>query len=298
MSTRHSPRLLVTAATGQLGGKVVAQLLDAVPASSVVATVRAAHPEGSEAMARLLSLGVEVRVADYDQPHTLDTAFAGIDRMLFVSSNDLVTRRAQHRNVVEAARRAGLSLVAYTSVLHADISPLALAADHRDTEALLRASGVPFAILRNGWYTENYTAMAPAAVGRGILAGSAGTGRIASAARADYAAAAVAVLLSTEDLSGRVFELAGDEAYTLAELAGELSRQSGREVGYADMPEAEYCAMLVDAGLPQALAGLFSDCDAAAAKGALFDDGRELSALIGRPTTPMPATVAASLQAA
>ncbi len=295
MST-HTPRLLVTGATGQLGREVLARLLDTVPASRIVATVRARHPAGSVEAARLSSHGVEVRVADYDQPDTLDDAFAGIDRMLFVSSNDLSVRRTQHRNVIEAARRAEVGLVAYTSVLHADTSPLALAADHRDTEALLRASGVPFVVLRNGWYTENYMAMVPAALARGTMAGSAGAGRIASAARADYAAAAAAVLSSAEDLAGRIFELAGDEAYTLAELAEELSRQSGRSVGYADLPEQEYRAMLIEAGLPQALAGLLSDSDAAAARGALFDDNRQLRALIGRPTTPMPASLAAALR--
>ncbi len=300
MSVQHAPRLLVTGATGQLGAQVVSRLLDTVPAGSVVATARAAGSTGNpagEAAARLSSLGIEVRTADYDRPDTLDNAFHGIDRMLLVSSNNLLTRRTQHRNVVEAARRAGVELLAYTSVLHADASPLALAADHRDTEALLRASGVPFVILRNGWYTENYMAMVPAALAHGTLAGAAGTGRIASAARDDYAAAAAAVLSSADDLAGRTFELAGDDAYTLAELAAELSRQSGRLIGYNDLPESDYRAMLVGAGLPQSLAELLSDCDAAAARGALFDESRQLGALIGRPTTPMPASLAAALRA-
>ncbi len=278
----------------------MSRLLDTVPAGSIVATVRAAHSAGNQVggeAAHLSLLGVEVRTADYDRPDTLDNAFHGIDRMLLVSSNNLLTRRTQHRNVVEAARRAGMGLLACTSVLHADTSPLALAADHRDTEGLLRASGIPFVILCNGWYTENDMGMVPAALAHGALTGAAGTGRIASAARNDYAAAAAAVLSSAEDLAGRTFELAGDEPYTLAELAAELSRQSGRTIGYTDLPEGDYRAMLAGAGLLRSLAELLSDCDAAAARGALFDDSRQLGALIGRPTTPMQASLAATLRA-
>jgi len=283
-------QVLVTGASGRLGQLVVDQLLAAVPAGQVAATVRT-----REAAAALAARGVQARIADYDQPSSLDAALAGIGRVLLISSSDLGRRVAQHRNVIEAARRAGVGLLAYTSVLHADTSPLGLAGEHRDTEALLQDSGVPFVLLRNGWYTENYTASIPAALAHHALIGSAGEGRVASAARTDYAAAAVAVLTAAQDMAGRTLELAGDEAYSLPELAAEIARQSGRSVGYTNLPEADYKAALVGAGLPEALASLLADSDTGASKGALFDDSRQLGALIGRPTTPMAATVGLAL---
>jgi len=284
------PQLLVTGASGQLGRLAVDQLLATVPAGRITAMVRSC-----EAAAALAGLGVQTRIADYDQPDSLDAALAGAGRVLLVSSSDLGRRVAQHRNVIEAAKRAGVDLLAYTSVLHADTSPLGLAGEHRDTEALLRTSGLPFVLLRNGWYTENYAASIPAALAHGALIGSAGEGRVASAARADYAAAAVAVLTMSQDVAGRTFELAGDEAYSLSDLAAEIARQSGRPVGYTHLPEADYRASLIGAGLPEALASLLADSDIGASKGALFDDSRQLSTLISRPTTPMAATVAQAL---
>ena len=283
-------QVLVTGASGQLGRLVVDQLLATLPAGQVAATVRT-----REAAAALAARGVQARIADYDQPDSLDAALAGIGRVLLISSSDLGRRVAQHRNVIEAARRAGVGLLAYTSVLHADTSPLGLAGEHRDTEALLQNSGVPSVLLRNGWYTENYTASIPAALAHHALFGSAGEGRIASAARTDYAAAAVAVLTAAQDMAGRTLELAGDEAYSLPELAAEIARQSGRPVSYTNLPEADYRAALVGAGLPEMLASLLADSDTGASKGALFDDSRQLGALIGRPTTPMAATVAMAL---
>ncbi len=284
------PRLLVTGAGGQLGQLVVEHLLLLVPAAQVVATVR-----NADAGSRLAERGVDVRIADYTRPETLDAALAGVDRVLLVSSNALGQRVSQHRGVIEAASRAGVRLLAYTSVLHARTSPLGLAGEHRETEDILRTSGLPFVLLRNGWYTENYTASIPAALAHNALLGSAGEGRIASAARADYAAAAAAVLTTNEDWNGRVFELAGDEAYTLAEFAREVAHQAGQPVEYANLPEAEYRAALLGAGLPKDLAALLADSDASAADGALFDDGRQLQALIGHPTTPMAASIAAAL---
>ena len=279
-------QVLVTGASGQLGRLVMDQLLATVPAGQVAATVRT-----HEAAAALAARGVQARIADYDQPDSLDAALAGIGRVLLISSSDLGRRLAQHRNVIEAARRAGVGLLAYTSVLHADTSPLGLAGEHRDTEALLQDSGVPFVLLRNGWYTENYMASVPAALAHDAVLGAAGEGRISSAARA----AAVAVLTSAQDMAGRTFELAGDEAYSLPELAAEIARQSGRSVGYTNMPEADYRAALVGAGLPEGLASLLADSDTGASKGALFDDSRQLGTLIGHPTTPMAVTVSLAL---
>ena len=236
--------IVVTGATGQLGRLVIRTLLQKVPAGDIVAAVRS-----PEKAADLAALGVAVRRADHTQPDSLAAAFAGADKLLLISSSEVGQRVPQHRAVIDAAKRAGVKLIAYTSLLRADTSPLGLAAEHKQTEALLRASGLPFVLLRNGWYTENYAASAPAALARGAVLGSAGRGRIASAARADYAAAAAAVL-TLDGQAGRVYELAGDASYTLAELAAEIARQSGKAVEYRDLPEAEYRAALIGFGLP------------------------------------------------
>jgi NAD(P)H dehydrogenase (quinone) len=265
-------------------------LLGLVPAARIVATVR--NPDAGPGLA---ARGVEVRIADHARPESLAPAFAGIDRLLLISGNAMGDRIAQHRNVIEAAARAGVRLLAYTSILHCDTSPLMLAEDHRETEAILRASGLPFVLLRNGWYTENYMGSVAPALAHGALIGCAGDGLIASAARADYAAGAAVVLATETDWGGRVLELAGDHAYTLTALANEIAQQSGKPVVYANMPEAEHRAKLLAAGLPAPFAAMVAACDAGVAKGALFDDGGQLGALIGRRTTPMAASVAAAL---
>lgn len=282
--------IVVTGASGQLGRLVIQSLRKTVPAADIVAAVR--QPA---AVADLAAQGVQVRQADYTQPATLDAAFQGATKVLLISSSALGERVAQHANVIDAARRAGVALLAYTSLLHADTSPLGLAAEHTATEALLRASGVPHVLLRNGWYTENYLASLPAVLQHGAVIGSAGEGRIASAARADYAEAAAAVLMR-DDQAGQVHELAGDTAYTLAEFAAEVSRQTGRTIPYVDLPEADYRGALLGAGLPAPLAQLLADSDVGASKGGLFDDGHRLSQWIGRPTTPLAEMVAAALR--
>lgn len=283
------PRVLVTGATGQLGRLVVDGLLQNSNVT-VAALVR-----DKAAGERLRGRGVEVHEGDYTRGETLDAALKGIDRLLLISSSELGQRVTQHRNVIDAAKRAGVKLLAYTSVLHADTSPLGLAEDHRQTEAALRESGLSAVVLRNGWYTENYAAGIPTALAHGAVVGSAGEGRIASAARADYAAAAVAVLTASDGQGGRVYELAGDESYTLTRFAAEIARLSGKSVVYRDLPEADYKAMLLGAGLPDGLASLLADSDAGAAKGALDDTGRQLSTLIGRPTMPFASTIAEAL---
>lgn len=284
-------RYVVTAASGQLGRRVVAALAERAGPAAVTAVVR--DPARS---ASLFPEGVAIRHGDYDRPETLDAALAGAERLLLISSNAIGARVAQHRNAIDAARRAGVGRIAYTSVLRADTSTLGLADEHRRTEALVEASGLPFTLLRNGWYTENQAAAIPAALEHGAFIGSARDGRISGAARLDYAVAAAVALI--DDTAPRVVhELAGDGAYTLAEFAAELSRQAGRQIPYADLPEAAYRAALLGAGLPEAMAGLISDSDAAAAGGALFDDTRALSRLIGRPTTPFAATIAERLAA-
>jgi NAD(P)H dehydrogenase (quinone) len=283
--------IVVTGATGQLGRLVIQALLKTQPASEVIAAVRS-----PEKAADLAALGVQVRRADYNEPATLDAAVEGADKLLLISSSEIGRRAVQHRAAIEAAKRSGVELIGYTSVLRADTTPLGLAAEHRETEAALRASAVPFVLLRNGWYTENYTHSLAFALEHGAILGCAGNGRIASAARADYAEAA-AIVMTRDAQAGRVYELAGDTAYALADLAAEVTRQSGKKVEYRNLSEPEYKEALIEVGLPEAVAALLSDSDTAASKGALFDDGDQLSQLLGRPTTPLAAVVAAALAA-
>lgn len=282
--------IAVTGATGQLGRLVIAALLKKVPANQIIAAVRS--PEKAKDLA---DLGVQVRQADYSKPETLDSAFKGAEKLLLISSSEVGQREAQHNAVIAAAKRAGVKLLAYTSLLHADKSPLGLGVEHRATEKALSESGIPFVLLRNGWYTENYAASIAPALAHNTFIGSVGEGRISSAARQDYAEAAAAVLV-LEDQGGKIYELAGDESYTLAEFSAEIAHQSGKKVDYVNLPAAEFAKALLGAGLPEGLANMLADSDAGAEKGGLFDDSHTLSKLIGRPTTQVKEVIAATLK--
>lgn len=287
--SRSSP-VFVTGAAGQLGRLVVAELSRRVGPENVVAIVR--DPSRSR---DLFPAGVTLRQGDYDQPETLDSALVGADRLLLISSNAIGARVPQHRNVIEAAKKVGVKRLVYTSVLRADSMPLPLAEEHRQTEALIAQSGIAHTLLRNGWYTENYTASIPTALEHGALIGSAGQGRISSATRADYAEAAAIALLDDAAPARAVYELAGDASYSLTDFAAELSRQTGRTIPYVDMPEAQYRGALLGAGLPEPIADLLAGADTAVSKGALFDDGKALSTLLGRPTTALSTAIADAL---
>lgn len=273
--------ILVTGATGQLGRMVIEQLLKTEAPESIIAAVRS-----PEKAADLAEQGVQVRAMDYTNPASIQTALKGAKKALLISSSEVGQRFPQHKNVIDAAKAEGVSLLAYTSILNATESKLGLAAEHVETESALAESGVPHVLLRNGWYTENYLASIPPALEFGAFIGSAKEGRIASAGRVDYAAAAAKVL-TTEGHAGKTYELAGDESYTLTELVAELNRQTGKSVVYQDMPQADFAAALKGAGLPDGLADLLADSDAAAADGGLFDNSKTLSQLIGRPTTSL-----------
>jgi NAD(P)H dehydrogenase (quinone) len=273
--------IAITGATGQLGQHVIEELLKTVPAEQIVAIVR--NPGKAEALSQQ---GIVVRQGDYADEAVFTTALNGVDKLLLISSSEVGQRATQHQNVINAAKAAGVHFIAYTSLLHADNSPLGLHAEHVETEKALAASGVPYALLRNGWYTENYLASAPPALQHGVFMGAAGEGKIASATRADYAAAAAKVI-SEEGHAGKVYELAGDSAWTLRELAAELSKQSGKPVVYQNLSEADFSAALKRVGLPAGLAEMLADSDTGASKGGLFDDSQTLGKLIGRPTTPL-----------
>ena len=278
--------IAITGATGQLGRLVIQQLKARTGAANLIALARSA--------AKAADLGIAVREADYSKPDTLAAALQGVDTLLLISSSEIGQRAAQHRNAIDAAKQAGVKRIVYTSLLHADTSPLSLAGEHIETEQMLKASGLPYTVLRNGWYTENYTGSVKPAVANGAFVGSAGNGKISSAARADYAEAA-AVVLTTEGHDGKTYELAGDTAYTLTELAAEIARQAGKPIPYKDLPQADYAAILAGIGLPAMFADAIASWDVGASQGALFDDGKQLSALIGRPTTPLSAVVAQAL---
>jgi NAD(P)H dehydrogenase (quinone) len=278
----------ITGATGHLGRLVVQRLKTHVPASDLVALVRTP--------AKAADLGIAVREADYDRPDTLVRALKGIDTLLFISASEIGKRLAQHHNIIEAAKKAGVKRIVYTSLLHADNSPINLASEHLPTENEIKASGIPFTILRNGWYTENYTGSIGGALASGAFIGSAGEGKVSSAARADYADAAVAAVTGTGQ-EGKTYELAGDTSWTLADLAAEISRQSGKSIPYRNLPEAEYAKALEGFGLPKPMASAIASWDTGASKGGLFDESHQLSKLIGHPTTPMPETVKKALLA-
>ncbi len=280
----------VTGATGQLGRLVIEALLKSIPAGRIVAAARNPAKAGD-----LAERGVIVREADYSRPDTLGPALAGVEKLLLISSTEVDGRLPRHRAVIDAAGQAGVSLIAYTSMLHADTSPARLAIEHRQTEEVIAASGLPAVILRNGWYTENHLMALPAALEHGAFVGAAKEGRFSSAARQDYAEAAAEVL-ATDGHAGKTYELAADQAFTLAELAAEVSRRTGKTIVYNDLSEAAYRDVLTGAGLPADLAGLLADADAAASRGALFDNGGALGRLIGRPTTSMQTLVAAALR--
>ena len=284
--------LLITGATGHLGRLVVEQLLaDGVPAGDIIATGRA-----TDKIKDLADRGVQVRAVEFGDAAAVRAAVAGADRVLLVSAMDPGGRVEQHRNVIDAARAAGTGLLAYTSIVNAGTTTIRLAADHQATEQLLRDSGVPYVLLRNSWYHENYTDRLPAFLAQGAIPGSAGEGRISAAARADYAAAAARVL-TTDGHAGQAYELGSDEPFTLAQLAAEVSAQSGREVRYLDLPEEHYAKALKEHGVPGLMADMVAETDAAAAHGTLYTASGDLTALTGRPATTLSAAVGAALRA-
>jgi NAD(P)H dehydrogenase (quinone) len=284
--------IAVTAASGQLGRLVVDALLQrGVAPASIVAAVRT-----PTAVEDLAARGVQVREADYTKPETLKAAFEGVDRVLLISSSAVGQRAAQHENAIVAAEEAGVELLAYTSVLQADTTTMQLAAEHQATERRLADATVPVALLRNGWYVENYTDQLAVALEHGV-AGSAGDGRLSPATRRDFAEAAAAVLTG-DGHEGATYELGGDEAVTMAEIAALIGQATGRDVAYVDLPVEAYTEVLSNAGLPAPIDAIIADSSAAVGRGELRTDSGDLSRLIGRPTTPVAEGIRAGVAAA
>ncbi|WP_329423134.1 NmrA family NAD(P)-binding protein [Streptomyces sp. NBC_01268] len=286
--------IVVTGATGQLGRLVIDALLAAVPAGPVAAVVR-----DKAKAADLAERGVELRIADYSRPETLAGAFEAGDRVLLISGSEVGRRVAQHTAVVAAAQAAGVAQLAYTGILGGPEADFLLAEEHKATERAVLDSGLPYTFLRNGWYTENYTANLAPVLAHGAVVSNAGEGRIASASRADYAAAAAAVLTGpVEEHLNRAYELNGDVSWSLAEYAAEVARQSGREVAYTSVPAEAHREILTGAGVPAQFAEILVDVDRAVEHGALASRGDDLTRLIGRPTTPIAETIGAALAGA
>ena len=277
----------VTGATGQLGTLVIEELKKRIPHDEIVALVRS--PEKAS------KLGVDTRMFDYSKPEGLTEALKGIDRLLLISSNEIGQRAKQHDNVIDSAWKNGVKWIVYTSLLKADTSSLSLAPEHVTTEKTLIESGIDYTILRNGWYTENYANTVRGAVEGGAYIGSASNGRISSASRADYAEAA-AVVITDESHKGKIYELAGDESYTLHDLAAEISKQTGKKIPYKNLSEGEYIEALKSFDVPGPLAETIAGWDVSASNDALYDDSQQLSKLIGRSTTPLSETVREALK--
>lgn len=276
--------IAVTGATGHLGQLTLQALKARAPQANVIALAR--DPAKIS--------GTPARAFDYTKPETHAAALAGVDTLVLISSNDFNDRAGQHRAVIASAKAAGVKRILYTSILKGDASPMLLAADHIATEAALKASGIPTTLLRNGWYTENYTGSLAASVEHGAVLGASGEGRIAAAARADYAEA-LAVTALDDSHAGKSYELAGDSAFTMADFAAEVAKAAGNPVAFVNMPQADYAKALQGFGLPEGFAMILADTDDHVQRGALFDDSHTLSRLIGRPTTPIATTIKAAL---
>lgn len=283
--------IAVTGATGHLGRLIVSEILDReVPAARLVAIARS--PQKARDLA---GLGIDVRQGDYEDKASLVEALQGVDTLVLVSASEVGKRVEQHRNVIEAAREAGVEQLVYTSILAADSANTILSREHIATEELIRESGLEHTILRNGWYLENYTGTLAQAIEQGAILGTAGNGRVSAAARADYASAAATVVTESGHL-GHTYELGGDEAFTMAELAAEVSRQSGKAVEYRDLPEEEYRETLESFGLPDTVAAMLADADEGLERGALYTNSGDLRKLIGRPPTTLAQAVTAALR--
>ena len=284
-------KIAITGATGQLGQWVIQSLLKNTAAANIVALVR-----NESKAANLKAQGIELRLFDYDTPTTLASALSGIDKLLLISANEVGRRTAQHKAVIAAAQQAGVPYIAYTSLLNADHSPLGLAQEHRETESLIKASGLQYTFLRNNWYSENYLAGVTHTVEIGTLYGTAGEGKISSAARVDYAEAAANVL-TTSGHENKTYELAGSISFTLADLAADIADVSGKEITYQNLSAEDYTQALTQAGLPVGLVDIIVDADIQTEKGAMFSDSKDLEQLIGHPTTAIKEQVAAILKA-
>nr|WP_174505444.1 SDR family oxidoreductase [Acinetobacter sp. Marseille-Q1620] len=272
-------KIAITGATGQLGHFVIDALLKETKAENIIALVR-----NIEKAVELKDKGIELRLFDYDQPETLVPALQEVDKLLLISANEVGRRTPQHAAVIDAAKAANVPYIAYTSLLNADTNPLGLAQEHRETESLIKTSGLKYTFLRNNWYSENYLANVQHVAEQGTLYGSAKDGKISSASRQDYAEAAAKVLTS-QGHDNKTYELAGSTSFTLSDLAGYIAKASGKTVKYQNISPEDYTSALKKAGLPDGLIEVIVDADVQTVKGAMYSDSKDLENLLGRKTT-------------
>lgn len=272
-------KIAITGATGQLGHFVIDALLKETKAENIIALVR-----NIEKAVELKDKGIELRLFDYDQPETLTPALQEVDKLLLISANEVGRRTPQHAAVIDAAKAANVPYIAYTSLLNADTNPLGLAQEHRETESLIKTSGLKYTFLRNNWYSENYLANVQHVAEQGTLYGSAKDGKISSASRQDYAEAAAKVLTS-QGHDNKTYELAGSTSFTLSDLAGYIAKASGKAVQYQNISPEDYTSALKNAGLPDGLIEVIVDADVQTVKGAMYSDSKDLENLLGRKTT-------------
>lgn len=271
-------KIAITGATGQLGNLVV----DALLARGAKAADLVAIGRSAQKLEPLAGKGLETRVADYNVEQALVSALKGVDKLLLISASEVGQRVAQHENVINAAKKVDVQLIAYTSIANALTGGLKLAEEHIATERLLAGSGIDYVLLRNGWYIENYTDQLMGYLNSGMVLGAAGEGKISAAARADYADAAAAVLLSEEEQSGKIYELGSDKPFTLTQLAGAVGAAAGQDVAYQQMDPEQLEKIYADAGVPAAFAHILVDTDLRVREGALEVNSGDLAKLIGR----------------
>ncbi|WP_313547934.1 SDR family oxidoreductase [Corynebacterium sp.] len=278
-------RIAVTGATGHLGGLVIESLLNKnVEASDIVAIVR-----NEEKAKGLAASGINIAVAAYDDEAALKAALNGVDRLVFVSASEVGKRVEQHSNIIAAAKEAGVSFIAYTSLLNLDSSELFLAPEHQATEKMLAESGIDHANLRNGWYWENYAAALETGKAMGKFFSAAGEAKVSGAARKDFAEAA-AVVVTTDGHAGKTYELAGAPALTYPEIAAQVGEVLGTDIEYVNLTVEEYEKSLVEAGLPADFAAGLAGADPVIEKGALYSESTDLQDLIGRPASTVAET--------
>jgi NAD(P)H dehydrogenase (quinone) len=274
-------KILVTGATGKLGSKVVESLLKSIPARELAVSVR--NPEKAEG---LRSRGVEVRHGDFDHPETLENAFKGIDRLLIISADgDNETRIRQHTNAVQAAERAGVKFIAYTSLANATESKNLMAPPHVATEAAIIKTGIPYSFLRNNWYLENEIGSI-----QGVMAGapwvtSAGEGKVGWALQQDYADAAAAVLVGSGH-ENTVYELSGP-LLTQEELAAALGNVLGKEVPVQQVSDEKYAEIMKGLGLPDFVIPIVVGIQESIRNGSLEVESNDFKKILGRPIAPI-----------